>query len=211
MALEDEGTLPEENSPEPVAENYEQRFKDTQAAFTKSQQALKDAESIWEDEETLISRIRERYPDWVAEDDAPVATDESFVEGENPPPVQPHDPRLDEILPQFQALQEAEAERQYHADLASLTQGREIPEKGRKLIRDAVRANGDNRKALESAVNEWFELFPVEEAETKTKKTNHVIVGGREVNPAEVDWSKMSESDEVAYMSARARALENNT
>jgi hypothetical protein len=49
--------------------DWQKRFTDTQAEYTRSQQALKDAQSVWEDEQALISRIGEKFPHLIADDE----------------------------------------------------------------------------------------------------------------------------------------------
>lgn len=72
MSVDPEGTPDAGNSPDPTAaqENWEQRFKDTQAAFTKSQQELAAAQKLMngEDPEALRS-VLDRYGYELADDE----------------------------------------------------------------------------------------------------------------------------------------------
>ena len=209
----EETTLEPENSVAEDAaavENYEQRFKDNQAAFTKAQQALKEEQSLWEDEDAVLARLGEKFPHLlVDEDDGSVSDDDDgFVPAEKDPPL--HDPRVDEIDPRLRVLEEAEAERRYRADRDSLIGDREIPESGLKFIRAMTAQGGDNKKALESAVNEWFSLFP-EDTTQKSKRAPHIPGGGQSTVEAPPDYDSMSLHERHAAMAARAQAMLNQT
>lgn len=185
-------------------DNWEQRFKDTQAAFTKAQQTLKEQEGVWEDEDALLARIGEKYPHLLM-DDEPADDEPEFVPAEDPPA---HDPRVDQALPQLQHLLEREAERQYQEDLSQLLGDRDVGEQGRKFIRAMTAQGGDNYKALEGAVNEWFSAFPEDDSKPG-KKAPHVLTGGKAVDVgAPPNYSEMTPEESWEAMAARVRALE---
>lgn len=215
MSGENEGTPDPmvENSPdtEAAAEtNYEQRFKDTQAAFTKSQQALKDMESVWEDEDALVARIAEKFPHLVTEPEADTDDNSDFVPGMAPP--EEPDPRLEALDKRAAALEAAEAERQYQADLNKLLGDREVDQTGRKFIRAACALGGDNYKALESAVSEFLELVGESSGSaSKKNKAPAVIPNGQAVLGDVPDYDSMSQSERWDAMTARARALNNQS
>lgn len=217
MSGENEGTPDPmvENSPdtEAAAEtNYEQRFKDTQAAFTKSQQALKDMESVWEDEDALVARIAEKFPHLVTEPEADTDDSSDFVPGMAPP--EEPDPRLEALDKRAAALEAAEAERQYQADLNKLLGDREVDQTGRKFIRAACALGGDNYKALESAVSEFLGLVGESSGSGSAPKKNRapaVIPNGQAVLGDVPDYDNMSQSERWDAMAARARALNNQS
>lgn len=187
--------------------NWEQRFKDTQAAYTQSQQALKEAQSAWDDEDAVLARIAEKHPHLIAEDEPEEETDDDgFVPADQDIP--PHDPRLDQILPVIDTFQADLADRAYQKDLQGFVGERELPEKGQQFVRALCAQLGDNAKALETAVNEWFALFPEEKKERPkaphTPGKGGAVTGGK-------PWSELTPEERLERQLDRAAELESQT
>lgn len=148
MSVED--GIPEggQATPEP-AHDWEKDYKALQAEYTRSQQDLK----AWEDEQTAVQRFAEKFPHLMAQDD-----EETIQEPEYEPDEPTRDPRYDEIAPTVQQLVAWQADQQYRSDLKEVAGDRELSDKARRTIKSWTAEGGNNRQALESAVNEWFEL-----------------------------------------------------
>lgn len=147
---ENEATPPEGNSADLTHEtvDYQKRFTDTQAAYTKSQQELAEERRLWDDDEALAARLREKHPDWFE------AEEETGYEDTDDEPATPEpkpDPRIDWLTAR-------EAERQYDADLKEALGDETIPAKAGEWIKDRTAALGNNKKALAQAVEEFREF-----------------------------------------------------
>lgn len=201
--MSDEASLDEGQAPAPEAtqHDWEKDYKELQAEYTRSQQALKDEQAAWADEQALLARIQEKHPHLIAdgEDDLDDEDDDE-IEPERAEPKP--DPRVDNLV-QWQA------EQQFERDLTKFIAGRELTDKGRKVIEALTQQGGNNPKALEAAVNEWFEISPVEEEKPK-RKAPHVLAGGTTATDVP-DFSDMTRDQVDQWMIDRARALEAQT
>lgn len=191
-----------------AAENWEQRFKDNQTAFHESQQKLKAEQAIWDDEDALLERLGERYPDWLMGDDSDT-TEDSTTTQESPAPA--HDPRVDAALATLEGLQADKAERDYQNDLSTILAGRKVGDGGEEFIRAMTERGGDTRKALEGAVEKWFGLFPAEEKAPEKKRVSHVIAAGKMTEDGKPDWSQMTEDEIDRFMAAEVVARSQQT
>lgn len=187
---------------------WQKRYEDLRPEFDRTTQALKEQESVWNDEDALLAAIGEKYPHLLTDDDEAEEAAE-FVAEPAPEQAPPHDPRLDKLLPVIDSLQSDFTDRAYQKDLAEFVGDRELTGKGQKFVRALCAQNGYTHKALEGAVNEWFELFP--EEEKPKRKAPVVLPGGKTVEDGPVDWSKMSRTEIDEYMAAKARALDSQT
>jgi hypothetical protein len=155
-----EGTMPDEPetpaAPDtlatpPADTDWQARYQSLQPEYTRATQALKDHESLWEDEQTALARLAEKFPH--------LFEDESEEEPETPEPDQPQqDPRID-------WLAERETRRQLDEDLAAAVGDREVIGKQAKDWIEArsraiaLAANKPwNKTTLKQAVDEYFEF-----------------------------------------------------
>lgn len=132
--------------------DWRQRYESLQPEYTRTTQALKDAESIWEDEQAALARFAEKFPHLIA------AEDDDTPEPDYEPDEPVRDPRFDEIAPTVQQLVAWQADQQYSRDLSEIVGDRELSEKAKRTIKSWTTEGGNNREALEGAVKEWFEL-----------------------------------------------------
>lgn len=184
-------------TPDPAPEvDFEQRFKDTQAAFTRSQQTLAD-------EEQLLAHIAEKFPHLIAEDD-----DEDLDPDPDPEPAQAQpDPRVDQVDQRLQAIEAKEKQKEFESDFAELLAKREITPEVREIIELRTIALGNNREALGKAMTEWFALEEQlrEPKNVKRPRAPHVTPPG--TNPSEGKApEEKTHQERVASMVARANA-----
>jgi FtsZ-binding cell division protein ZapB len=141
------------DTPTPAADttDWRTRYENLQPEYTRATQALKDAESVWEDEQAVLGRLQERYPHLFEADE----------DEETPPPPGEDDPvapirsELDEVK-QWKAQVESErAEARFARDLATELGDDKVPEKATDWIKDRTAALGNNPKALKQAVEEY--------------------------------------------------------
>lgn len=189
--------------------DWQQRYKDTQAAYTKNQQALSEAQKVWEDEQALLARVQEKFPHLLAEEEDDIDTSDDFEDDDDEIPA-----HLAEKLKKLEALekwqQEIDAERGtalFKQHLAEELGDREVPAKVHDWIRDRTSALGNSRKALKQAVEEYDEITSALTPQSKKKpRAPHVPAG--QPGSAVRDFSKMTRDEIDAWMVERARAME---
>jgi hypothetical protein len=161
MSVED--GIPEEGQATPETHDWEKDYKALQAEYTRSQQALKEHEGLWDNDEALSTRLREARPHWFEEEE------ETTPEPEHDEPAAPEpDPRIDWLAAQ-------EAKRQYVYDLNEAVGDREVV--GKKA-NDWIEARSRHiaaaankpwdKAALKQAVDDYFEL--VDDVRGPTRK-----------------------------------------
>lgn len=154
--LDDEAPdTPDTPTPEtPADTDWQKRYSDLQPEYTRATQALKDHESIWEDEQALLGRIAEKFPHLMAdpEEDTPYDDeDDEPTPSREPAP----DPRVDRLLA-------IEAQRQYDADLKKFAGDRELDDDGREWVEARSRHLADKTGKpwgpdhLQKAVDDYF-------------------------------------------------------
>jgi hypothetical protein len=135
--------------------DWQKRYSDLQPEYTRATQALKDHESVWEDEQALLGRIAEKFPHLMAdpEDETPAYDDE---DDETPTHAEPQpDPRVDWLAAR-------EAQRQYDADLTRFAGDRDLDDDGKEWIEARSRQLSDKDGKpwgpahLEKAVNDYY-------------------------------------------------------
>jgi hypothetical protein len=62
-----DATLTEDSAEDTGSVDWQKRYTDTQAEYTKNQQALADERKVWEDEQALLARVQEKFPHLLAE------------------------------------------------------------------------------------------------------------------------------------------------
>jgi hypothetical protein len=131
--------------------DWERDYKALQAEYTRSQQALKEQEGLWEDDEALSTRLREARPQWF-EDEEEETPEPEYEEDD---PVAPTRSKVEQ-LEQWQAQVEAErAEARFTRDLNAELGEQKVPEKATDWIKARTASLGNNAKALKQAVEEY--------------------------------------------------------
>lgn len=205
MSVDPEGT-PAGNSPDPTdpVVDWEQRFKDTQAAYTKSQQELATERAAWEDEQALLTRLAEKHPHLLIDEEEPETDPE-------PPTADPQIAQLTKQQQEFQAWQQqVEADRaqeRFTKDLAAEAGDREIAAEARDWIYQRTIAGGNNRDALTNATKAWFEFEDRLRTppEPKRPRVPHVPTGGGPAGGGK-DTADMTRQELSRYMLERIQA-----
>jgi hypothetical protein len=149
MSVED--GIPEQGQA-PQTHDWEKDYKALQAEYTRSQQALKDHEGTWEDEQALLGRIAEKYPHLMAEEDE--ETPEPDYEQEDDP-VAPLRSDMQEFKTWQQQVEAERAEARFSNDLRNELGDSTVPDKATDWIKARTAALGNNPKALKQAVEEY--------------------------------------------------------
>jgi hypothetical protein len=82
--LNEDSVQDQQDTQDQAEVDWQKRYTDTQAEYTRQQQALKDAESVWEDEQALLSRIGEKYPHLIADEETDEDDDSSTTTTTSP-------------------------------------------------------------------------------------------------------------------------------
>lgn len=160
--------------------DWQKRYSDLQPEYTRATQALKDEQSVWEDEQAALQRLAEKFPHLFEGDDT---EDEDVYEDDETPAAPAPDPRIDWLATK-------EAERQFEADFTRFTGDRTVLGKGREWIEARSRhiADSTGKKwgpdTLKVAVDEYFEhaeeiAAAHLERVTQSKKAPHTPAGGK--------------------------------
>lgn len=207
---DEEATLNEDSAETGTTEevDYQKRYTDTQSAYTKAQQALREQESVWEDEQRLLARIGEKFPHLLAdEEDA----DEDVDEDDDESP----DFMTKSEFKAWQDEQTAKADQQarnqqYETDIKKFVGERELSKFGRNAI-DAMALRGEIKtpEQLEAAVQEWF-AYEDSRATAPKKKAPHVLPGGK-ANTGVKPFHEMTRQEREDYMVERAQGLASQT
>lgn len=204
---DEEATLDTGNSAEQDAqEDWEQRAKDHQAGFTKSQQELAAERAIWDDEEKLVAKLAEKGFTFAGNDEEEDLEDE-YVEDEDDAPL---------TVGQWKAHlreQEAAAQRQsnverFESDFKAAINGRDLDQWGERAIRYAA-FQGEIKDAddLKKQVDEYLER----QQPAKTRpRAPHVPTTGSAATEVP-DWDNMTRGEINRYMVERVRAEEAQT
>lgn len=171
--------------------DWQKRYADLQPEYTRTTQALKDAESVWDDEQALLARIAEKHPHLLIEDEP--EEEDTYEEQPEPKP----DPRVDNLV----AWQ---AEQQLERDINRFRGDRELSDEGRETVEMMARGNpaGFNAKSLEAAVNRYFQLTTPPDPEKPKPHATHVVANGAAVTD-DVDPSELSAADLTKRMVER--------
>jgi hypothetical protein len=82
--LNEDSVQDQQDTQDQAEVDWQKRYTDTQAEYTRQQQALKDAESVWEDEQALLARIGEKYPHLIADEETD--DEDDFDDDSSPSP-----------------------------------------------------------------------------------------------------------------------------
>jgi hypothetical protein len=206
MSDEEQVTLDNENSADQSQDNWEQRAKEQQAGFTKSQQELAAERAIWEDEEAALARFREKFPHRIVESDEESDEDEPDLDEDDQPMT----------VGQWKAHLREQAEKEhvqseqqrFENDLKAAINGRDLDQWGERAVRFAA-ASGEIKGPddLKKQVDEYLER----QAPAKTKpRVPHVPTNGAAATDVP-NWDGMTQGEINQYMAERVRANQAQT
>lgn len=170
---------------------WQKRYEDLRPEFDRTTQELAAERAAWEDEQALLARIAEKHPHLLAEEE------ETEEEYEETTPEPARDPRVD-------AHDAWIAQQTYERDLSKFVGDRELSEQGREIVDALTLKAGNNAKALEAAVNRWFEITAPPEKEQPKPPVPHVVANGSAVT-SDKDPSDMTRQELTAHMVERLR------
>lgn len=220
---DDEPGTPEGNSPETGTDDvdWQKRYTDTQAEYTRQQQALKDAD-IWDDEQAVLARIAEKYPHLMADEDSDVDDDDDDDDvtfDDDDPRITEHEKRLAAAEEFMQQQAQEEANRLFDRHLGEEIGVDDAGKPKRTLSRQArewifaetIRL-GDGRENLKKAYKEWVEFEDglgeqYFERVKKSKKAPHVQANGQTATGTK-PIEDMTRAEHNAWMVQRAQELE---
>lgn len=208
-----------EDTPTPTSTDtpdvpWQKRYEDLRPEFDRTTAALKDEQSVWNDEQAVLARIAEKYPHLMADEAPDDADDEDELD-------------IDDDDPRFQKLTELEkkaaahdqwiaeqaqkdATAQFNTDLTSEAGDRTLSRQAKEWIFNETIKLGDGRENLKKALSAWVEFEDglgeqYMERVKKSKRAPHVPSGGH--TPGEApDWSSMSRDQQDELMAEMARA-----
>lgn len=149
-ATPDTPTFPTSDTPDVP---WQKRYEDLRPEFDRTTQRLRDAESVWNDEQAVLTRLAERFPHLLVDEDDDTTPEPEYELNDAPP----RDPRFDEIAPTVQQLAAWQADQVYAADLKDVAGDRELSAMAKRTIKHLTNEGGNNRQALEKAVKDWIE------------------------------------------------------
>jgi hypothetical protein len=198
-----EDGIPETGQATEAPHDWEKDYKALQAEYTRSQQALKDEQAAWDDEQALLARIAEKHPNMIAAEEEPEPEIE-YDEDEAP--------LTRAEFTKWQAEQKAEREqqessRQFNADLERFVGERELSPQGQAWINEQARQGKvKGPDDLEKAVQSYFEWEDGLRGPRAKPNAPHVLKGGKAASETP-DFSQMSQDQVNEYMAERAKAL----
>lgn len=190
------------------AVDWQKRFTDTQAEYTRNQQALADERKVWEDEQALLARISEKYPHLIAEEDEDEEPDVDDVDSSYDEPdvmTKAEFKAWQEQQRQEQAAEKAQA--QFEQDFTRFVGDRELDQYGNTALR-AGQYKGPEE--LQAAIDEYFEYLDGLGAKPRKRKTTPAIQGGQAATGVP-DYGEMSRSDIDRLMVERVQAARSQT
>jgi hypothetical protein len=170
--------------------NWEQRYKDTQGSYTKSQQELAAERGVWEDEQAALARLAEKFPHLFEDgDDDEDDADEEIVERDEDRPLT----RAEFKQWQDEQAQQSKAQtaaQQFEADFEKFKNGRDLDKWDDKAIRHAV-SQGEIKtpEDLKAAVDEVLSRHG-----KQRPRVPHTPTTGQAATQVP-DYSKMSRGD----------------
>lgn len=219
------GGAPEddEDTPTPTdadTTDWQKRYTDLQPEYTRTTQALKDEQAIWDDEQAVLARIAEKYPHLMADEDDTDDDDDDVTFDDDDTPqfakLSPEDEARLKAHDEWIAQQaQAQATEQFNKDLAEEAGDRSLSRQAKEWIFNETIKLGDGRDNLKKAFASWVEFEDglgesYLERVKKSKRAPHVPANGQTPNSDEVDWSKLSRHDQDELMAEMARARMNS-
>ena len=212
---ENDATLTEDSAVDTQAEvDWQKRYTDTQAEYTRNQQALADERKVWEDEQALLARVQEKFPHLMAEEEE---TEDSDDFDEDQPDLSQFATKkeLEEFKSWRAGIDGERSNAMFERDLkGQIDLAEEIADDAVRgqvhdWIKDRTLSLGGTPKHLEQAVTEFRSMmgqFASKKSKSKPRAP-HVPRGGNAASGVK-DFSGMSRDEINAYMVERARALE---
>lgn len=150
--MSDEQGIPEEGQAAQT-HDWERDYKALQAEYTRSQQALKDEQAAWENEQAVLQRMAEKFPHLLTEDD-----EEPEEDYEADDPVAPIRSKLEQFEAWQQQVETERGAERFNRDLKAELGDETVPSKVTDWIKDRTAALGNNPDALKQAVAEYREF-----------------------------------------------------
>lgn len=153
-------TAPLADTPNPAGPgadttDWRTRYESLQPEYTRTTQALKDEQSVWEDEQAALGRLAEKFPHLFETEDEDTDLPE---EGDEDDPVAPLNSRLDKFEQWQQQVENERGNARFKNDLQAELGDETLPKKANDWIKDRTAALGNNPKALKQAVEEYREI-----------------------------------------------------
>lgn len=216
--MSDETGIPAGDSPEDAGSiNWEQRYKDTQAEYTRQQQRLKELETTIEDEDALWNLASEKFG-WNSADDEDATVDdtESYeLEDDESPGLDPAEilalkQEIAALKQGIEPIQSDFGQRAWERDLQKFAGDRyeEIDQRSRDFIEGRFSVLGGDERALRKAVEQWNEYFPPEPK--PEPKAPHVPGRGKAVTGGKA-WSEMNDQERLAAQMEKLNALQSQS
>lgn len=101
---------------------------------------------VWEDEDAVFGRVKERFPHWFEADEDSHDGDDDFEDDDSTEPTP--DPRVDALVQRL-------AQKEFQDDLKEIVADRSLNDRGREWL-DSQRIT--DKAALKKAVDTWFEF-----------------------------------------------------
>jgi hypothetical protein len=204
MSVED--GIPETGQATEETHDWEKDYKALQAEYTRSQQALKDEQAAWDDEQALIARIAEKHPHMIQADEEEEVEEEA--EGDDPrfqkiTELEQRTKAQDEWIAKQQAK---EAQAQFDAELTEEAGDRTIGKPAKDWILQETIRLGNGRENLAKATKAWFEYEDSLREPAPKPNAPHVLKGGKAATGVP-DYSQMSRDAQNEAMAERAKAL----
>lgn len=212
------GTPTGDSPAEPTAPNWDdpsnpyiQRHKDTQAAYTRSQQILADPDA-------LLEYVEQNHPDLLEDDGTPVAGGEPNNESPELAALRQELAALrkdtDTVNQWRQQQTEAQGREAVYRDLDQFAKDKEVTlsdREKRNLLRDALDLVGNGEEFGPQHVQKAFDdhltyVQGIREAALEAKRSRprvpHIPSGGRPVEGAK-PFHEMTDSERLAYQMER--------
>ena len=212
--MSDEQGIPTGDSPD-TPQITPEDYKHLQAAYTRSQQELKELQGVWEDESKAAERAREKFGWELADTDDDPNPDDDYLSDE----VE-EDPRLREVEELKKWRQEVEQREQeatrtaewegWEAYIKSAAEeaGHELRARDVKALKlDCISKDGwpVDKEIADKALSEYLGEYFTEPAPAKKSGPSAPPKGGKAVT-GQVDLSDFTESERRAWMVEQMRA-----
>jgi hypothetical protein len=203
-----EDGIPETGQATEAPHDWEKDYKALQAEYTRSQQALKDEQAAWDDEQALIARIAEKHPHMIQADEEEETEPEYEVEDDDP-----RFQKLGELEQRTQAQdawiadqQAAQAQAAFEREVVEEAGERSLGKPAKDWILQETLRLGNGRANLAKATKAWLEYEDSLREPAPKPNAPHVLKGGKAASETP-DFSQMSQDQVNEYMAERAKAL----
>lgn len=153
------------DTPTPADTDWQSRYQSLQPEYTRTTQALKDHESVWEDEQALLVRIAEKFPHLLEEEETP-----QYEEDDEDDPVAPLRTEMEQFKAWQQQVENDRGAERFAKDLKAELGDQPVPARVTDWIKDRTASLGNNPAALKKAVEEYREF--ADELRGPTRRTS---------------------------------------